>query len=68
MVAIACDGDEYVGRCDCRGFEYQSGPCAHLCMIRKAEFIDAETIDELRRRGYLTRCWDPIRPQWVAVG
>ncbi|MCT9095266.1 hypothetical protein [Haloarchaeobius sp. HME9146] len=46
MIAIACDGDEYVGRCDCRGFEYQTGPCAHLCTIRKAEFIDAETIDD----------------------
>lgn len=34
----------YVGRCDCQGFEFgdDGSPCAHLCTLRKAEFIDAD--------------------------
>ena len=33
----------YVGRCDCKGFEFgdEVSPCAHLCTLRKAEFVDA---------------------------
>lgn len=32
----------YVGRCDCKGYEYrddEQSPCAHLCVLRKAEFL-----------------------------
>jgi len=44
-VAIARDGDQYYGRCnDCKGFEYHTGPCAHLCTILKADFAGVEDI------------------------
>lgn len=38
-VALIFDSGHYVGRCDCPGFEYHDGPCAHLCTIRKADTI-----------------------------
>ncbi|QLC33633.1 hypothetical protein EFA46_005275 [Halarchaeum sp. CBA1220] len=36
-----------VGYCDCDGYQYSddSVPCAHLCVLRKAEFIGAESVD-----------------------
>ena len=37
-----------VGYCDCKGWEFRdddSSPCAHLCVLRKAEFIDSTTIN-----------------------
>jgi|GEM_PF-957877 len=40
--AINDDGT-YVGRCDCDGYRYHDGPCAHLCTLRKAEFGRDET-------------------------
>lgn len=38
---------EYVGLCDCLGFEYRSegGVCAHLCTLRKADFIGLEDVN-----------------------
>lgn len=30
------------GFCMCQGFRHHSGPCAHLCTIQKASFIDWE--------------------------
>lgn len=33
-----------VGSCDCKGFEFRdddASPCAHLCVLRKAEFVGA---------------------------
>jgi len=47
LVALAHEEDRYVGRCDCRGFEYHDGPCAHLCTLRKAEFIDAVDVEHV---------------------
>jgi len=41
LVALAHEGGRYIGRCDCAGFEYHDGPCAHLCTLRKAEFVNA---------------------------
>lgn len=38
-VALIFDNGVYIGRCDCEGFEYHEGPCAHLCTIRKADAI-----------------------------
>ena len=38
-VALVFDNGHYVGRCDCPGFEYHEGPCAHLCTIRKADVV-----------------------------
>ncbi|GGM69367.1 hypothetical protein J2752_001960 [Halarchaeum rubridurum] len=36
-----------VGFCDCDGYKYsdESVPCAHLCVLRKAEFIGATSVD-----------------------
>ncbi|WP_205596838.1 hypothetical protein [Halostella salina] len=45
LVALAYEEGRYVGRCDCKGFEYHDGPCAHLCTLRKAEFIDAVDVE-----------------------
>ena len=39
LVAVAHEGGEYVGTCDCEGWEYHDGPCAHLCTVRKAAFL-----------------------------
>jgi hypothetical protein len=38
-VVLIFDNGVYVGQCDCEGFEYHEGPCAHLCTIRKADTI-----------------------------
>ena len=46
--ALGLEDDEYIGRCDCKGWEYHDGPCAHLCTLRKADFlglIDVEATD-----------------------
>jgi len=40
MVAVARENGEHVGTCDCEGWEYNDGPCAHLCTVRKAAFLD----------------------------
>ena len=32
------DHGAFVGSCDCEGFQYHDGPCAHLCAVRKAAF------------------------------
>lgn len=45
IVAIVVKGDDWFGRCDCRGYQYHDGPCAHLCTLRKAAFIGAKTND-----------------------
>jgi len=46
--ALGLEGGEYIGRCDCNGWKYHDGPCAHLCTLRKADFIgeiDVEAAD-----------------------
>ncbi|TKX70823.1 SWIM zinc finger family protein [Halorubrum sp. SP9] len=35
-VVLAREGDHHVGLCDCKGWEYNDGPCVHLCAVRKA--------------------------------
>jgi len=40
LVAVAIDDGQHVGTCDCKAWEYQDGPCAHLCVVRKAAFAD----------------------------
>jgi hypothetical protein len=37
-VRLERDHGAYVGQCDCKGFAYHDGPCAHLCTVRKAAF------------------------------
>lgn len=39
VVAIGKREGLYVGYCECRGFEYNPGPCAHLCALRKADYL-----------------------------
>jgi hypothetical protein len=50
----------YLGDCDCAGFEFHDGPCAHLCTLRKAEFLGesvtttghpVETFDQAQERA-----------------
>ncbi|MFC7204742.1 hypothetical protein ACFQJC_14575 [Haloferax namakaokahaiae] len=43
-VALAKQRDRFVGRCDCKGFQFHDGACAHLCTIRKADFGDVPDI------------------------
>lgn len=38
-VVLVEDGDEFLGRCTCDGFEFHKGACAHLCTLRKAAVI-----------------------------
>ncbi|QCS43420.1 SWIM zinc finger family protein [Natrinema versiforme] len=38
--ALGLEDGEYIGRCDCKGWEYHDGPCAHLCTLRKAAFLE----------------------------
>jgi DNA-directed RNA polymerase specialized sigma24 family protein len=33
------------GFCKCKGFRHHAGPCAHLCTIRKAAFIDLRAVN-----------------------
>lgn len=38
----------YVGQCDCKGWDYRDrdgSPCAHLCVLRQAEFIRASDVN-----------------------
>ena len=40
----------YCGYCDCKGWDYrdrEDSPCAHLCVLRKAEFIGASDTNGL---------------------
>ncbi len=46
--ALGIENGEYIGRCDCKGWQYHDGLCAHLCTLRKADFIgliDVEATD-----------------------
>lgn len=44
VVTLRHERSSYVGECDCDGFKFHDGPCAHLCTLRKAEFIDASDV------------------------
>ncbi|GAA0305574.1 hypothetical protein [Halarchaeum salinum] len=37
--------DGYWGRCDCDAFSYGHHECAHLCALRKADFIGAIDVE-----------------------
>lgn len=45
VVTLRHEGRGYVGECDCKGYTFGSGPCAHLATLRKAEFIGARMAD-----------------------
>lgn len=45
LVAVAREDGEHVGTCDCEGWEYNDGPCAHLCTVRKAAFAGVEDVE-----------------------
>lgn len=36
-------GIQWVGRCDCDGFRYHDGPCAHLCAVWRAAATNTST-------------------------
>lgn len=62
---IARDGEDWVGRCSCRGYLHHSGPCAHLCTLRKAEYGGLITVESVSE-GILSRdC--PMCGQHVAT-
>jgi len=44
LCALAVDDDEHVGVCDCKGWEHNDGPCAHLCTVRKAAFLEISDV------------------------
>jgi hypothetical protein len=50
LCGLGTERGAYVGWCDCKGFKYGDGPCAHLCTLRQAEFIDACDVDDERVR------------------
>ena len=45
LVAIAREDGQHVGTCDCEAWEYHDGPCAHLCVVRKAAFAGVEDME-----------------------
>lgn len=65
-VALADESGAYVGWCDCKGYEYNVGPCAHLCSLRKAAYVDATTTGGERVRIASTSVEDD--PEAVADG
>lgn len=46
LCAIGTERGARVGWCDCKGFEYSDGPCAHLCTLRQAEVVAPESVEE----------------------
>ncbi|MFB6270600.1 MAG: SWIM zinc finger family protein [Halobacterium sp.] len=50
VTALLRRQDWFEGWCDCRGFEYNDGPCAHLCTLRQAAFVHVETVEGDRVR------------------
>jgi len=45
LCALGVENAHHVGVCDCKGWQHNDGPCAHLCTIRKAAFLE---IDDVR--------------------
>jgi len=43
--ALGLEDGEYLGRCDCKGWQYHDGPCAHLCTLRKADFLGLVSVE-----------------------
>lgn len=57
-VLVQSPSDDYAGACDCEGFQFEDTACAHLCVLRALESVDAyevETsgafVDELLQAG-----------------
>lgn len=46
-VILFWDGGRLRGACDCRGFEYKRGPCAHLWSVWRAAEFGAAKISKL---------------------
>ncbi|MCD2199098.1 hypothetical protein LPA44_04185 [Halobacterium sp. KA-4] len=44
--ALARERGAYVGWCDCDGYRYHDGPCAHLCALRKADFVNDHDVED----------------------
>ncbi|MFC7069478.1 SWIM zinc finger family protein [Halobaculum lipolyticum] len=63
-VALADESGAFVGWCDCKGYEFNVGPCAHLCALRQAAYVHATTTDGERVRIASTEVEDTpeVRP------
>lgn len=60
---LARDGDEYRGKCTCKGYEYNRGPCAHLCALRVSErrgVVEIAQIDEALASHDCPMCGRPM--------
>jgi len=44
LCALAVEDAQHVGVCDCQGWEHNAGPCAHLCTVRKAAFLESNDV------------------------
>jgi len=58
-----------VGYCDCEGFRFRdddASPCAHLCTLRQADFIDGEDVRGQRVEAVDT--FEEIEREIVADG
>ena len=66
----------HVGSCECRGWKYRdddSSPCAHLCTLRKAEFVgdnadDGEPVEAVDTFAETDAAGDAAEPELRADG
>ncbi|ELZ94913.1 hypothetical protein C440_07552 [Haloferax mucosum ATCC BAA-1512] len=47
-VELVEDHGRFLGYCDGKGFEYNDGPCAHLCTVRQAAFVGLSDLNGRR--------------------
>jgi hypothetical protein len=45
VTALVRRDDWFSGWCDCDGFQYQEGPCAHLCTLRQGAYVHVQSDD-----------------------
>jgi hypothetical protein len=48
---LATHGPHYYGGCDCKGYQFNDGPCSHLCLLRRLEAAEYLSLPELRIRS-----------------
>lgn len=51
--ALAVANGEFVGTCDCEGFEFHDGACSHLCAVYRLRADEGpEAFPSVRPAGY----------------
>jgi len=61
QVRLQRDHGAWTGTCDCKGFEYNDGPCAHLCALRRAYWTaEHQPSDPAGRDIYGTHVHVPV--------